>query len=48
MAAGCWNAGPSPAISVHGYGSALREMTRYRIEAGWLVVTAVDRAGADW
>jgi hypothetical protein len=42
------NTSPWPAVSVHVYGPALREMTRYRIEDGRLIVTAVDRAGADW
>ena len=42
------NTGPRPAISLHVYGPALREMTRYHIEDGRLIVTAVDRAGADW
>jgi mannose-6-phosphate isomerase-like protein (cupin superfamily) len=42
------NTGVRPAVSLHVYGPALREMTRYRIEDGRLVVTAVDRACADW
>lgn len=42
------NTSPRPAVSLHVYGPALREMTRYRIEHGRLAVTAVDRAGADW
>ena len=42
------NASSRPAVSVHVYGPALREMTRYHIEHGRLVVAAVDRAGADW
>ena len=37
-----------PAISLHVYGPALSEMTRYRIEDGRLTVAAVDRAGAAW
>jgi mannose-6-phosphate isomerase-like protein (cupin superfamily) len=42
------NTGVRPAVSLHVYGPALHEMTRYRIEDDQLVVTAVDRAGADW
>jgi hypothetical protein len=42
------NAGTQPAVSLHVYGPALREMTRYRVEENRLVVTAVERAGADW
>jgi predicted metal-dependent enzyme (double-stranded beta helix superfamily) len=42
------NTGIEPAISLHVYSPALREMTRYHIADGQLVVAAVDRAGADW
>jgi mannose-6-phosphate isomerase-like protein (cupin superfamily) len=42
------NTGVRPAISVHVYGPALREMTSYRIDGGRLLITGVDRAGADW
>jgi predicted metal-dependent enzyme (double-stranded beta helix superfamily) len=42
------NTGTKPAVSLHVYSPALREMTRYRMASGRLVVTAVDRAGADW
>jgi hypothetical protein len=42
------NNGTEPAVSIHVYSPALSEMTRYRIADGRLVVTAVDRAGADW
>ena len=42
------NHGTEPAISVHVYSPALSEMTRYRVADGRLVVTAIDRAGADW
>jgi hypothetical protein len=42
------NTGAEPAISLHVYSPALREMTRYELADGQLVVTAVDRAGADW
>ena len=41
------NAGTEPAVSLHVYRPALREMTRYQIAGGQLVVTAVDEAGAD-
>ena len=42
------NAATQPAVSLHVYGPALREMTHYHIVDGQLLVTAVDRAGADW
>jgi predicted metal-dependent enzyme (double-stranded beta helix superfamily) len=42
------NNGVEPAISVHAYSPALREMTRYGVAYGQLVVTAVDTAGGDW
>jgi quercetin dioxygenase-like cupin family protein len=42
------NNGTNPAVSLHVYGPALREMTRYRIDDGRLLVTAVERAGRDW
>ncbi|WP_155375650.1 cysteine dioxygenase [Catellatospora vulcania] len=42
------NAGPVPAVSVHVYGPELTSMTRYRLQAGRLLVAAVDRAGAQW
>lgn len=42
------NAGSEPAVSLHVYGPALRQMTRYRIEDDRLQVTAVERAGVDW
>ncbi len=42
------NHGPQPAVSLHVYGPALREMTRYRLDGTRLQVAATDRAGADW
>ena len=42
------NASSEPAVSLHVYGPALRQMTRYRVEDGRLHVTAVERAGVDW
>ena len=42
------NTGTEPAVSLHVYSPALREMTRYRIADDRLVVAAVERAGADW
>jgi predicted metal-dependent enzyme (double-stranded beta helix superfamily) len=42
------NTGTEPAVSLHVYSPALREMTRYHIVDGQLIVTAIDRAGADW
>lgn len=42
------NTGPEPAVSLHVYSPALREMTRYRVVEGRLRITAVERAGVDW
>jgi len=42
------NAETKPAVSLHVYSPALREMTRYHIADGQLLATTVDRAGADW
>lgn len=42
------NTGAEPAVSLHVYRPTLREMTRYQLTDGRLVVTAVDRAGVDW
>lgn len=42
------NTSTEPAVSLHVYGPALREMTRYRVDGGRLRVTAVERAGVDW
>jgi len=42
------NLGDEPAVSLHVYSPALREMTRYQLSDDQLVVAAIDRAGADW
>jgi mannose-6-phosphate isomerase-like protein (cupin superfamily) len=42
------NTGTAPAISLHVYAPALREMTRYRIDEGTLNVAVVEKAGVDW
>ena len=42
------NTGPAPAVSLHVYAPALREMTRYRIEDGTLSKAVVEKAGVDW
>jgi hypothetical protein len=42
------NSGTTPAVSVHLYAPALREMTRYRLDDGVLRVAAVEKAGVDW
>jgi mannose-6-phosphate isomerase-like protein (cupin superfamily) len=43
------NAGTVPAVSLHVYAPALREMTRYRIDdGGRLGVAVVEKAGVDW
>jgi hypothetical protein len=42
------NRGAEPAVSLHVYSPALREMTRYQVADDQLVVAAVERAGADW
>jgi mannose-6-phosphate isomerase-like protein (cupin superfamily) len=42
------NAGTVPAVSLHVYAPALREMTRYRIDDGVLSVAVVEQAGVDW
>jgi mannose-6-phosphate isomerase-like protein (cupin superfamily) len=42
------NAGDVPAVSLHVYAPALREMTRYRIDDGVLKVALVEKAGVDW
>ncbi|WP_239075705.1 cysteine dioxygenase [Planosporangium flavigriseum] len=42
------NSGTAPAISLHVYAPALREMTRYRVDDGGLRVAAVETAGVDW
>jgi mannose-6-phosphate isomerase-like protein (cupin superfamily) len=42
------NPGTVPAVSLHVYAPALREMTRYRIEDGTLSTAVVEKAGVDW
>jgi mannose-6-phosphate isomerase-like protein (cupin superfamily) len=42
------NSGAEPAVSVHVYAPALREMTRYRIDDGGLSVAVVEKVGVDW
>ena len=42
------NRSSRPAISIHVYGPALTTMTRYRIGAGGLEVSTVEKAGAQW
>jgi quercetin dioxygenase-like cupin family protein len=42
------NAGDAPAISLHVYAPALREMTRYRLADRALLVDLVEKAGVDW
>jgi hypothetical protein len=42
------NNGTVPAVSVHVYAPALREMTRYRVDDGVLRVAIVEKAGVDW
>jgi hypothetical protein len=42
------NAGTEPAVSVHVYAPGLTRMTRYEWSPEGPVITAVDRAGADW
>jgi mannose-6-phosphate isomerase-like protein (cupin superfamily) len=42
------NADTVPAVSLHVYAPALREMTRYRIDDGVLSVAVVEKAGIDW
>lgn len=42
------NAGPEPAVSVHLYSPTLTTMVRYRWTRTGPVVTAVEKAGADW
>jgi len=42
------NAGNRPAVTVHAYGPALTEMTRYDIEDGRLRIAETRRAGVDW
>jgi hypothetical protein len=42
------NRASRPAISIHVYGPALTSMTRYRVGARGLEVTALERAGVQW
>ena len=42
------NVGARPAVTVHAYGPALREITRYRLHGGRLAAESVTRAGEDW
>ncbi|GAB7042108.1 MULTISPECIES: cysteine dioxygenase [Catenuloplanes] len=42
------NASAGPAISLHVYGPALTQMTRYRLADGALRVLEIDRAGVAW
>jgi predicted metal-dependent enzyme (double-stranded beta helix superfamily) len=42
------NIGSEPAVSVHVYSPTITRMTRYRWTRRGAVVTAVERAGADW
>jgi hypothetical protein len=42
------NTGDQPAVSVHVYRPALRRMTRYRLDAGRLLVAEVAEAGLAW
>ena len=42
------NDGAEPAVSVHVYTPALREMNTYEVRAGRLLRTGTERAGVDW
>jgi hypothetical protein len=42
------NTDPVPAVSLHVYAPALSRMTRYELSGGRLLVTSVEREGADW
>ena len=42
------NTSTEPAISLHVYGPALVQMTRYRLQDGALRVLEIDRAGVAW
>jgi mannose-6-phosphate isomerase-like protein (cupin superfamily) len=42
------NTGTVPAVSLHVYAPALREMTRYQLEDGTLRTAVVEKAGVDW
>jgi hypothetical protein len=42
------NNSAAPAVSLHVYGPALTQMTRYRLQDGALRVLEIDRAGVAW
>ncbi|MDP9795755.1 mannose-6-phosphate isomerase-like protein (cupin superfamily) [Catenuloplanes nepalensis] len=42
------NTSAQPAVSLHVYGPALTQMTRYRLQDGALRVLEIDRAGVAW
>lgn len=42
------NPGSVPAVSLHVYAPALREMTRYHLDEGTLRTAVVEKAGVDW
>jgi mannose-6-phosphate isomerase-like protein (cupin superfamily) len=42
------NTGHLPAVSLHVYAPALRRMTRYTIDDGFLSVAVVEQAGVNW
>jgi mannose-6-phosphate isomerase-like protein (cupin superfamily) len=42
------NTGAAPAVSLHVYAPALREMTRYHLDQGRLLTAVVEKAGVDW
>jgi mannose-6-phosphate isomerase-like protein (cupin superfamily) len=42
------NTGTAPAVSLHVYAPALREMTRYHLDEGRLHAAVVEKAGVDW
>jgi mannose-6-phosphate isomerase-like protein (cupin superfamily) len=42
------NTGTVPAVSLHVYAPALREMTRYHLDNGALRAAVVEKAGVDW
>jgi mannose-6-phosphate isomerase-like protein (cupin superfamily) len=42
------NTGTAPAVSLHVYAPALREMTRYHLDEGTLHPAVVEKAGVDW
>jgi hypothetical protein len=42
------NEDAEPAVSVHAYTPALREMNTYDVEDGRLLRTGTEKAGVDW